>query len=508
MSGTLKLAFVIEAIDNATAKLRQINRAVEEGRKPWLKVRASAREFFQEAGWGKLQRQMDTIRERGTAMAAWGRRAASSVLWLSASSGTAYFGITRLANGIDRVNDTAQALGMTTQRFQRLGFAAQMNGSSVDEMGQSLVFLNKNMAEAREGNKEMVQWMRRAGITAADLKNRNFSAADAVERIADTFKRVGDKGDNAQRKIALTTQLMGRQGFRMTQLLNGGSEALREFYGRADATGQVLSDNTVRGFGEFNDSLDTLKGSLFGALATALTPASSVLKKIADRTVQWTAANRLLITTKVEAFMARVEQRLPAIATGLGQVMDVLGGFLGIVGKAVDVLGGWGNALKIVGALIALKFVVDLLLLVAAVAQALPVLAGLASTLWAIAAGFTAAMAWPLLFAAVLGGAAYIIWDQWGPISDFFSGLWEKVKSITSSVGGVLGFGSEGSSVGSSVSSPGGRSAIPVGGVNRVGGELRIAITGAPARVESLRKTAGSLLDLAVDTGPAMSGAY
>ncbi len=502
---TLKLQFVVEAIDNATAKVREVNRAVEKSREPWLKVRASAREFFNEAGWTKLQRQMDVVRERGAAITTWGRNASAAMLGLGAAAATGLFGIQRLADGVDRINDTAQGLGVSAQRLQEVGYAAKMNGSSFEEVAQSLVFMNKNMAEARQGNKEMVLWMARAGISAADLKNKNFTAVDAFERMSDTFASVGDKGDNSQKKIAHTTQLLGRQGIKMIQLMNGGGAALRGFYAEANRVGAVLSDKTIKAMGDFNDSMDKTKLTLFGAIATALGPAANMLGGIAERVVEWTVANRALIATRVEEFIKRVEQGLPAFVAGVVQVADAIGEVASVANSAANAVGGWGNAMLVIAGLFAGKFLLDLLLFGVAVAELIAKFAVLSKFVGLIAAGFAAATlpVW-LLVGALVAGAALVM-AYWEPISKFFSDLWTKVEGLSGAGARFFGLGST-----SPVSSAGGPagSAIPSGGMNRVGGELKIAITGAPARVESLRKSNGSLLDLSVDTGKAMAGAY
>src|SRR5262245_43600102 len=52
------------------------------------------------------------------------------------------------AEAVDGMSEAAQRVGVTTQALQQLGHAAQVTGSSQEDMGQSLAFLSRNAVEA------------------------------------------------------------------------------------------------------------------------------------------------------------------------------------------------------------------------------------------------------------------------------------------------------------------------------------------------------------------------
>lgn len=505
MAGELKLAFVINAIDNATKKVKAVNDAVAKSREPYQKVRAAAREFFQEAGWGKLQNQMGAIRERGAALMGTVRGIATALGLAGVAAGGAFLGLKRVADEVDRINDTAASLGMTTQRFQQMGYAAQLSGSSSEEMAQSLVFLNKNMGEARSGSKEALESFARVGITMADLQNPAFTAGDAFERIADKFNQVGDAGNNAGKKIEVTTALLGRSGFRQIQFLNGGSAAMRRFYEEADRLGVTLSDETIRNMGAFNDSFDRLRMTVFGAIANALGPAAPRLQALVERMVAWTAANRSLIATRVGTFIDRMLQLLPPFLEAVIQIARWTAALAVGADRFAQALGGWGNVLTIIGVLLATKVVVGIVALGASIAGALPTIITLAKWIAPMVTGLVAFVGLPGLLVAGIVAAGVAVLAYWRPIAEFFSDLWDTIAGVSGasrSRRAEIAAGGVGLAESSAFRAA---SALPGGGAAKLGGTLDIRINsdGRP-QVTNLRKDEGSVLEFQAYTGRPM----
>ena len=484
-TGNLRLAFVIEAIDRATAPVRKVTQLVDKLAAPARKV-------------GEAYRKLtSTIGEVGRA---------ASLAGLAAAAG--FVGFKRIADGVDRVNDSAAELGITTQQLQRMGYAAQLSGASQEELSQALLFLNKSLGEARGGAKETILWFNRVGITTEQLNRPGFKAAQAFEAIGDRFRAAGNEGDTAQKKISVATALMGRSSFRMIQFLNGGSEAMRKLYAEADRLGVVLSDDTVQAMTEFNDGWDRTRLTVFGAIATALRPAAVVLKGVVDRITEWTAANRTLIATRVAEFVQRVSAALPDILTGMQQFGSGLVTVISLCNQVAQALGGWQNVIAGVAALI--------------VGKALFALYGLTTALWGLGAAFLAMPIGPFIAAAgLLAASGLAVYRAWGDISQTFSDLWDWIKKIGESraaqvVAGLFGGGS-GPGVGpsstggatGSFASPNFRVAAGVAGASaQLGGVLDINLN-ADGTVKStaMKKAPGSPLDFSVGyNGLAMSG--
>ncbi|MCW5666472.1 MAG: hypothetical protein KIT35_21790 [Piscinibacter sp.] len=360
MASMLKLSLVLTAVDRATAVVRVVSRTVERLRAPAARVGEA---------WGNLTSQV--------------RGVAAALALAGGIAGTAAFGFKRVADEVDRLNDQARQLGITTQRLQELGFAAQMNGSSAEALGQALEFLAQNMVEARNGSKETQLWFARAGITMRELQTMKVD--EVFERIADTYLRVGDAGQNAEKKIAMSRALMGRGGAQLNQMLNQGKATLRQYAAEANRLGIVLDTKTVDAMAEFNDQVDRARSTLFGSMARALGAVTPRVAELVGRFTNWVTVNDRLIATRLVEWFERLAESGPRVLTAVANLTAVVGSALVVADQFAQTIGGWDTVLTLVAGVIALKMVVAVVALTKAVG-ALTVAAASNPFFWAVAA--------------------------------------------------------------------------------------------------------------------------
>lgn len=496
--GNLKLAFVVEAIDRATATVGRINKVIDKVTEPLRRVRAATTALMRESKLDVLRSAWGELGDRGQRLMSWGRGVTTMLFGMGAAAGVASFAFKNHVDGIDRALDQSKKLGISVATYQRLGFAFQMNGSSADEAGQGLKFLSQNMVEAINGSKEAAGWFERAGIPLAQLKRLDVS--QVILRIADTFLKVGDSGQNASKKIALARSLMGRGGDELVQTLNLGSAGIRKFMAEADALGGVVGDEMAERMADFNDEFDRLRFAASGAMTAISRAVLPVFDDLVKRTTAWTVANRELIATRVADFVEKVLPRLPAFAASVVQITGAMAGMLMAADNIAQALGGWETVMAVVAGVIIGKGLVALLGLTTAVW-------GLGVALWATPIG------WLIAGISALALGAGLVIKHWEPIKAFFEGIWNAMKR-------VLGFGAAGGGVASTPGisgfaatgikpAPPAPSSVGTFGRNDLGGTLRIYVDaeGKP-RVDAVRKNPGSLLDfdLNVDGGMAMVG--
>lgn len=371
MASMLKLSLVLQAVDRASGVIRAVRGATAALRAPVARVGEA---------WTNLSGLV--------------RGVAGAVALAGGIAGTAAFGFKRVADQVDRLNDQARQLGITTQRLQELGFAAQMNGSSAEALGQALEFLSANMVEARNGSKEMQQWFARAGITMRELET--LKVDDVFERIAEKYLEVGDAGQNAEKKIAMSRALMGRGGAQLNQMLNQGKATLRQYAAEANRLGIVLDTRTVSAMAEFNDQVDRARLTLFGSLARALGAITPRIAEVVGRFTNWVTVNDRLIATRLVEWFDRIAESGPRVLTAIGNLASVTGAALIVADRFAQVFGGWETVLTAVAAVIALKMVVAVAALTKAVAG-LTVAAAASPFGWLVAAvGFAYALAFHL----------------------------------------------------------------------------------------------------------------
>lgn len=516
MSNQLRLAFVLEAVDKATAKVRAVRERVDKLNEPARRVRASFNALNEETdrfGRGALREQLGTITEKTGRLAATVAGLVGGFTAATVAAGGVFWALKRTIDQVDTMADTSKKLGIATQQYQRLGYAAQLNGSSQEEMGAALQFLSQNMVEAVNGSKEAALWFDRVGIPLQQLKKMN--AVQVFEAIADKFAAVGDAGQNAEKKIAVMRALMGRGGAELKQVLDQGSAGLKKFYDEADRLGVVLDTATVEAMGDFNDNFDRLKFSIFGVMSNIARVALPALDAMVQRFTKLNVASRGELGERLGHAIGEIVSRLPGFLAGVGQIGEGMAKVAVWADRAAQAIGGWENVIMVVAALIGMALVAQVVSLGLSIAGAVPLILNMISVfrfawmpvivaatklLWGMAAAWLATpfgqvVAGILLVAA---GAALLI-KYWEPIKAWFSDLWDSIASGAARVAGLLpawmrpggapGGGTALATPGPAVVAP---SAVPgpaagAAGRTEVGGTLKIEIdsTGRP-QVKSL----------------------
>lgn len=428
-TGNLKLAFVIEALDKATEPLRRVGRAIDKVAEPIKRIGAlsdqTAFRFGRFMG-NRLQNQMGVVRERFDTLKGSAQGIAQGFGAVSLAAGGVFFALKRTIDATDQTLDVSKKLGIGVEKFQELGFAAKMSGSSQQEMGDALMYLSKNMIAATNGSAEMATWFKHVGIPLDKLKKMN--AAEVFGAIADKFQAVGDVGQNSEKKIKALTELMGRGGANMRQLLDGGSEGLKTFAKRARELGVVVDGKTANSMADFNDNFDELGGSIFGVMSEIAKSALPALDAMVKQFTELNVASRADWGKTIGETISKIVAALPGFLKSIGQISAVLVTIVGAVDWVAEALGGWDVVIYAVTALLGLKLVVGIWQLFAALVAIVP-------TIWTFGVALMATpVGWFLGAIALIAGAVFLIYKNWAPIKQFFIGLWDGVKSAFSTV--------------------------------------------------------------------------
>ena len=291
--------------------------------------------------------------------------------------------ISKTVETASALNDTSIALGVTTDAIQELGYAAQLNGSSVQGMSDGLRKLSINMQAAASGSEETAQTFRRLGVQITE--GGKLRAADAVlADIADKFKAM----PSGARRVAAAVDLFGKSGASLIPTLAEGSAKLAELRQEARDLGIVLDKNTISAGDELGDSWDRLKAAADGLRYSIGGPLLEGIRESVDAMVEWVKANRQLIA-----------QRMRGLIRGLGSAIRVLAAGFMLVWRGLNfVIERWKLfAALIIGSLAAI-----------AIANAGSVISFVALGAAAIGSAIAAAAAWVVAAAPFVALAAVI----------------------------------------------------------------------------------------------------
>lgn len=273
------------------------------------------------------------------------------------------------ANIGDAISDNAQRIGITTQSYQALGYAAQLSASNAEELSVALLALQDRAVDAARGSKETAAAFSRLGLKVKDanghVKSADVLFVEAAEKIS--------KMDNAAQQTAAAVDLFSRQGRALLPLLKGGAAGIAALTAEAEALGGGFSEAAVAASAEFNDSLDRSRfvvRGLRGQLALALLPAMRWLIDLTTKVAAWFArmarvseffrASLVVLGVATAAFgavalRAFLPLLLPFLKAGLllgllilivDDLLVLFKGGKSVIGDAIDALFGVGAAGK------------------------------------------------------------------------------------------------------------------------------------------------------------------
>jgi len=444
----MKLSVILEAIDRVTAPVKRISGAV--------------------AGLGKqigFERLTAAARATGGAFLDTLKQTTIFAAKVTAAAGVAQAAFMAMtigaADAVGSIKDTAERIGITTQSYQRLGYAAKLSGSDQAELGQGLTLLNRQIDAAARGNKAARNEFRRMGI---DLRDQNGKVKDTEQVFRELADRISRMPDGAA-KSATAMRFFGRSGANLVPMLNQGSAGLASLAAEAERFGIVLSTETVEAIDSFGDGMDrwrTVTQGLQFAIVGGLMP---VLNPLLIRATEWLALNRAIIAENLSAFFAGLPRYIEIVIGAFKVLFAALAPVVKAIGVLSDLIGPTNTALVLLSATIGTKMVLSVIRLTStlwplgkafvAVAASLGKLAfaSIASMLGTftlalqagtgVMAAFNAVLlANPIgavvLAVVALAGAAYLIYRNWGGVSGWFKSLGAALISIAQGIGEVF----------------------------------------------------------------------
>ncbi|WP_310620884.1 tape measure protein [Flexibacterium corallicola] len=282
--------------------------------------------------------------------------------------------------GIDPTNGSLQALVDTTA----------MAGGDAEYLAGVTMALGQAWSKGKLQGEEAQQMIER-GIPVWDMLSK------ATGRSSAALMEMGSKGELGRDVIGKLVELMGTRAAgasdKMAKTWNGMMSTMSSHWWKFR--------NMIAEAGLF----DFVKGHLGDLLAT-------VNQMAADGSLKAWAED-------ISTNMISTLKSLYTFGLELWEVMKSVGAGLSF---AADMLGGWNNLAMV---LIALPIVSSIAGIVAGVAQ-------LAAGLFVLGTAVMS-VSWPILAiiagVAALAGAAYLIYNNWGAVVDWFTGAWATIKN-------------------------------------------------------------------------------
>lgn len=339
------------------------------------------------------------------------------------------------------VGDLAAKIGASAQDLQRFQYAAQMSGSSAEEISSAIEILGKNLGQVSAGkNKAIPEMFKQLGVSLYNTNGELKTATELLPEIANCMR----SQSTATQKSYIATTLFGKAGQGLIQMLEGGSEGLNELTAEAENFGIVLSDDVLTVAGDYDDSLNRMQYSLRGVQYSIANQVLPVLTPLVTSLTECIAANREWIASSIADVAKDVAESLKKIdfkACITGAIEFAKNAY-----ELFDCLGGLKTVAIGIATVFASNFATSLISTIGSIV-------GVVKALWSLNAVLLAnpiVLIAGAIIAAIagLGYAGYKLYENWDevcawvqslwqdllnwfePKIDAFVGVWERVKQL------------------------------------------------------------------------------
>jgi hypothetical protein len=182
---------------------------------------------------------------------------------------------------IDQLGDTAQRLGITTDKLSELRYAANLTGSSAEDLDAGLQKMSSNLGDAAVKSGPVSDALKRLGLDAKTLASESPDVA---------FKKISDgmaKIPNSAERASLAMDIFGKGGIKLLNTLGAGSGELDKLSTEAQKFGLSISQIDHAKIAGAKDEMDRAWAAVEGLgnqLAIQLAP---IVSEVAQAFSAW-----------------------------------------------------------------------------------------------------------------------------------------------------------------------------------------------------------------------------
>ena len=203
---------------------------------------------------------------------------------------------------IDANKKLADRLGLTTQQLAGFELASVLAGESVETVQSAFQKLAKNIFEAGQGLSTPLRALQKLRLEARELEKLSFD--EQIKLISERFSQLSTQSE----KLGVASQLFGRAGQVMVNMLDLGAEGLTKMQEEALDLGIALSNASAKGVEDFNDSLSEFKFTLKGVANNITAEFAPAMQLVTDKLTDF--MKKFLKDGKLEMFFEAFYQLL------------------------------------------------------------------------------------------------------------------------------------------------------------------------------------------------------
>ncbi len=218
---------------------------------------------------------------------------------------------TAAIRGVAASQDIASKVGMTTEAFQKLSYAAKLSGVDQEQLAGSLEKMQERLAEvAIEGGGPAADALKRFGINARDLTT--MAPEQAFMKMVGVLEQI----PNSMERIKVAKDIFGKSGTGMINLAMEGTASLKAMGLEASQLGVALSAIDNAKLAETDDALDKIWLAISGVANTIAVQLSPYITAASEQFVEWMKSG--------VAAGSYIAQAIDWVTVAIGAVADVI----------------------------------------------------------------------------------------------------------------------------------------------------------------------------------------
>jgi len=447
-----RIEAAIQMVDIVTAPMRRINQAMASAMAPVTALRNNLESLGREARLAQLGAA--AVDFKGKVSGVGDGFTASmdnlgKVLAVGGAVGAGLFALTKgSADAGDQLNDTAVRIGVSTDMLQRWRYAAQLSGSSVENLDSGMERFGKNLSAAAAGSGEAAGALQAMGVKIKDNRGRLRDQEAILLDVADAMAKIPD----AQDRLRVSSALFGKGAQDLVTTMTQGRAGVQGLFSEFQKMGGAFQQKDIDAGAAFNDNFDratfAVKGMAF-AFSAQLFP---VFSELSTKVAAWVGQNQGLIqsigavvATQLPVFLEKLVsgaiatfQALAPVGRAFLWLADLVGPFTLVLGGLAAFIAGpfvvaLGGALMALVAMVP-AFITSMTLITGWITTAaIPAILSFGAALMATPVG------WVLAAIAAIAGAVYLIYRNWDTLAGWFTAMWDGISAfLGTSMGKIL----------------------------------------------------------------------
>lgn len=252
-----------------------------------------------------------------------GVAAAAATAALAATAKALYEGVKSTAAYGDEIDKESQKLQISSDLYQKLGYAMNMSGASIEDVRKGITNITTSLNSMAQGTENADSKFSAIGVSLTDAGG-NLKSTESV--LLDTIDALANMEDETARNAA-ANEIFGRGYAELLPLLNEGAEGISALMQEAEDYGMVMGEDAVKASADFDDALKRLEGTFNGLKNGAMGEFLPAITSIIDG-ISLMMSGDMTGTSKIE-------QGIQDLLNGLNDAIPQIVGFVGSVAEAV-----------------------------------------------------------------------------------------------------------------------------------------------------------------------------